>query len=296
MAQISMLKTTLTVLAGFSLTQTAFALDFGLDQIRQTVETQIEETTGIDRQSQKMMTAFSEEDEIEIGKEIAARLLGGYPLVKNDEQQKYINKVGRWITLNSERPNLPWRFGLLDTDGINAFAAPGGYIFITKGLYQLFNDESELAAVLAHEIAHVLHQHHIQILRQGMFVDQGSKWFSKSMQSSEHAGMAKNIVGNGAEIFARGLDKSAEFEADRDGVILATRAGYDPYSLAEVLQKLAFRSHQDSQVALLFKTHPHPNDRLSELELKMTTRLDKFNPENDSRPLSKFVNSIPSKE
>ena len=256
--------------------QTVFAIDFGLDQLKETVETQIEETTGINRQSQKMMTAFSEEDEIAIGQEISARLLGAYPLVKNEKQQQYINRVGRWITLNSERPNLPWRFGLLDTAGINAFAAPGGYVFITKGLYQLFDDESELAAVLAHEIAHILHQHHIQILRQGLFVDQGSKWFSKSIQNNKHANMAKNIIGNGAEIFARGLDKSAEFEADRDGVILAARAGYDPYSLAEVLQKLAFRSKQDSQVALLFKTHPHPNDRLSELEIKMSDQLDKY--------------------
>src|SRR5262249_49900204 len=99
--------------------------------------------------------------EIEIGTLLAGRVLGAAPLVPDRNLQTYVNQVGRWIASQTERPDLPWRFGVIESAGINAFAAPGGFVLVTRGLYELLDDEAQLAAVLAHEIAHVVKRHHV---------------------------------------------------------------------------------------------------------------------------------------
>ena len=98
----------------------------------------------------------SREEEIALGRNITGSLLGAAPLVKDDALQQYVNKVGRWVASQSERADLPWKFGVIESADINAFAAPGGYVLITKGLYQKLTNEAQLAGVLGHEIAHVL--------------------------------------------------------------------------------------------------------------------------------------------
>ena len=215
---------------------------------------------------------ISQEEEIVIGRQIAGNLLGAAPLVKDNRLQKYVNNVGRWVAIQSERPDLPWHFGVIESDDINAFAAPGGYIFITRGLYKQLANEAALAGVLAHEIAHVVRQHHLKILQQSKLVDLGGKLVAQEVGGNDQA---QKVIGSGAEIVARSLDKNAEFEADRMAVVLATRAGYDPYSLAEVLQQLGHVAQDDGTVALLFKTHPLPADRLDKLDKAMTSRFDK---------------------
>ena len=95
-----------------------------------------------------------------MGAEASALLLGAAPLVRNAGMQRYVNQLGTWIALQSGRDDITWRFGVLDTPSVNAFAAPAGYVFITRGLFARLNDEAELAGVLAHEIGHVLHGHY----------------------------------------------------------------------------------------------------------------------------------------
>ena len=218
---------------------------------------------------------YSDEEEAAIGRQIAGNLLGAAPLVKDEQLQKYVNKVGRWVASQSERPDIAWHFGVIDTDDINAFAAPGGYIFVTRGLYRIFNEESELAGVLAHEIGHVIRKHHLKILQKSQQVDQGGKLLEGQAGNNEKI---RNLIGNGAEIVARSLDKNAEFEADRIAVVLAARAGYEAWSLPQVLQGIGHVGNNDS-VALLFKTHPHPDVRLSRLSDAMGSRFDKLNGE-----------------
>lgn len=214
---------------------------------------------------------ISQEEEIVIGRQIAGNLLGAAPLVKDNRLQKYVNNVGRWVAIQSERPDLPWHFGVIESDDINAFAAPGGYIFITRGLYKQLTNEASLAGVLAHEIAHVVRQHHLKILQQSKLVDLGGKLVAQEVGGNDQA---QKVIGSGAEIVARSLDKNAEFEADRMAVVLATRAGYDPYSFAEVLQQIGHVAPDDGSVALLFKTHPLPADRLDKLDKAMSNRFD----------------------
>ncbi|MFA6969779.1 MAG: M48 family metallopeptidase [Gallionella sp.] len=214
---------------------------------------------------------YSEAEEVDIGRQIAGNLLGAAPLVQDKKLQKYVNNVGRWVAIQSERPDLVWHFGVIDSNDINAFAAPGGYIFVTRGLYKLLNNEAELAGVLAHEIGHVIKKHHLKILQQSRMVDLGGKLIGRQAGGNEHI---RNLIGSGAEIVSRSLDKNAEFEADRIGVVLAARAGYDAYGLPGVLQQIGHTAKDDSSVALLFKTHPLPDERLAKLDDAMDSRFD----------------------
>jgi predicted Zn-dependent protease len=214
---------------------------------------------------------YSETEEIAIGRQIAGNLLGAAPLVQDKKLQKYVNNVGRWVATMSERPDLAWHFGVIESGDINAFAAPGGYIFVTRGLYKLLNNESELAGVLAHEIGHVIKKHHLKILQESKMVDLGSKLLARQIGGNDKIG---KLIGSGAEIVSRSLDKNAEFEADRIGVVLAARAGYDAYGLPAVLQEIGHTASDNSSVAMLFKTHPHPDARLAKLGDAMDSRFD----------------------
>ncbi|MEO6421509.1 MAG: M48 family metalloprotease [Candidatus Nitrotoga sp.] len=217
------------------------------------------------------LVGISQEEEIAIGRQIAGNLLGASALVKDQNLQVYVNNVGRWVASQSERPDLTWRFGVIESSDVNAFAAPGGYIFLTRGLYSLLQNEAELAGVLGHEIGHVVRKHHLKILQQSSLVDLGGKLISKRVGGNDKV---QGLIGNGAEIVARSLDKSAEFEADRIAVVLAARAGYDAFALPEVLQQIGHFSQNDGSVSLLFKTHPHPDDRLEKLGLVMDGSLE----------------------
>lgn len=213
---------------------------------------------------------MSAEEERQIGAQIVGNLLGVAPLVNDDRLQRYVNLVGRWVAAQSERPDIDWRFGVIDSEDINAFAAPGGYVLVTKGLYRQLQNEAELAGVLGHEIGHVLMRHHLKVLQKSKVVAAlGTLATAQARQQ-----WAQNLIGNGAEIVARGLDKEAEYEADRIGMILTARAGYDAYGLPAVLQRIGHVPAQDNRVALLFSTHPHPDDRFVQLSEAVGDRLD----------------------
>ena len=212
------------------------------------------------------------EEEVRIGQQIAGNLLGAAPLVRDDGLQRYVNRVGRWVSLQTERPDLAWHFGVIESDDLNAFAAPGGYIFLTKGLYRKLNNEAELAGVLGHEIGHVLRKHHLKLLQKSQGIAALGGILGRKLKNENEA--LQNLIGNGAEVVARGLDKDAEYEADRIGVVLSARAGYDAYALPAVLAEIGHVAKTDKSVSLLFKTHPHPEERLGQLSEAVGEKLD----------------------
>lgn len=218
----------------------------------------------------------SREEEITIGREVTGSILGAAPLVKDDALQQYVNKVGRWVASQSERADLPWKFGVIDSADINAFAAPGGYVLITKGLYVNLQNEAQLAGVLGHEIAHVVKKHQLKVMQKQQLLSAGTDWIKEKFGKKNK--LAEKAIGTGAEISARGLDKDAEFEADRMGMILAARAGYEVYGLSEVLQTMGQIKPGDDSVALLFKTHPAPDERLAKLGDAAGSQLDNLKP------------------
>src|SRR5512146_1744758 len=267
-----MMKTLYAVLAlsGLLLAGNGLAFDFG--QLQDKLKTELPVNPKL-ADAAKELKGADESAEIAIGRQIAGNLLGASPLVKDARLQKYVNQVGEWVASQSERPDLPWHFGVIQSEDVNAFAAPGGYIFVTLGLYRLLQNEADLAGVLGHEIGHVIRKHHLKLLQQGKLLDAGSKALSKQAGGSDKV---QQLIGSGGEIVARSLDKDAEFEADRIGVVLATRAGYDAYGLPGVLQQIGHFAKDEGSVALLFKTHPLPDDRLAHLDSSMDDRFDRI--------------------
>ncbi len=241
----------------------AQAFDFNLDlnKLRDVVTQQLK--------------PMSEKDEIQLGRGIAANLLGAVPLVPDAQLQAYVNRLGKWLALHTDRPALPWHFGVLDTESVNAFATPGGYVFITRGLLLQMRDEAELAGVLAHEIGHVVEKHALETMKKGAFLEFAGDTLSQALRSEGSAEFSK-IVSAGTEVFARGLDKQDEFAADRMGVVIAARAGYDAYGLPSTLQTLAAINPKDDAVALMFKTHPDPAERLELLLTAMEGKLEQY--------------------
>ncbi len=212
------------------------------------------------------------DEEILLGREITGNLLGAAPLVKDSALQNYINSVGRWVASQSDRADLPWHFGVIESDDLNAFAAPGGFVLITKGLYKKMTNEAQLAGVLGHEIGHIVKKHQLKVLQKQQLLNIGSNFLSDKYAKDNK--LVSSAIGSGAEISARSLDKTAEYEADRLGITFATRAGYEPYGLVDVLQTLSQTSVNDGSVALLFKTHPHPDERLARLGDAVGNKLD----------------------
>ncbi|MET1079091.1 MAG: M48 family metalloprotease [Pseudomonas sp.] len=228
----------------------------------------------------KHVAAFREktlDEEQLIGQDTAVLLLQQAPLLNRPAVQTYVNRVGTWLALHSERPDLAWRFAVLDNSAVGAYAAPGGYVFITRGMLAQLHNEAELAGVLAHEIAHCVRKHHLQAIQSqaqvGLLGDltqvalQASQANSSGSTSKANQVLAKEkfegLVGN---LYSRGLDRGDEYEADAMGVVIAARAGYDPYGLASVLQGLAVSRQEDPMLVSFLKVHPNIGDRLSELE------------------------------
>jgi predicted Zn-dependent protease len=228
---------------------------------------------------QESQKEFTVEEEIALGEGMVTGMLGASPLVDNPSMARYVNQVGRWLTVQSERPDLPWRFGVLDNENINAFAAPGGQVLITLGLLKRLNSEAELAGVLAHEIGHVLQKHHLNAWTRERGMDAmkgiGLAVFAQTRAGQSTAGQlargtgldqaAAEFVKQGA--FVKPLDRSIEYEADRIGLVLMVRSGYDPYAYVSVMQTLqALKASSNSLFALLGKTHPDPEDRIAQME------------------------------
>lgn len=215
------------------------------------------------------------EQEATLGHESAAMLLGAAPLLADPETQRYVSTLGHWIARQTGRSDIRWRFGVLDSPNINAFAAPDGYVFITAGLLARLADESELAGILAHEMAHVTRRHYVLAMQKKDTANAlgGLAGAAARASGNRYAETAGTPLFNLAQgIYSSGLDKGDEYEADRLGVVYAARAGFDPYGLPRVLTMYAVHSGE-AGFDLLFSTHPSPQDRLARLAPPMETQL-----------------------
>lgn len=218
---------------------------------------------------------IAEPEEIKLGGDLASVILGAAPLVRDPAQQRYVNRLGRWLALHSDRPDLPWRFGIIDTPDVNAFSMPGGYVLISRGMLDRMRNESELAGVLAHEIAHVVRKDHLNALQNSMR-DSALGGFTEYVGGGGGglgAAFKTALISAGKNMFMRGLDKDDEYDADRMGVVIAARSGYSPYGIVGVLQTLS-AAPDEKGFALMNKTHPLPVDRIERLDRAMGTRLD----------------------
>ena len=213
------------------------------------------------------------ETEIEFGHQLASKILGKYPPLKDDKLNRYVNEVGQLLAMHSKRPELTYHFIVLDTPIINAFSTPGGYIFITKGALDQVEDEAELAAILAHEIGHVELRHYVKKI--GLKSQKGSG--EKSLMAILSGGGTAAVSAFNQAIdetmdilFKEGLhSKKDEFAADEYATWLLVNSGYDPTALKRYFQHIAKIKSQ--QTAVLTHTHPPLSERIQ----KLTQMIDK---------------------
>jgi beta-barrel assembly-enhancing protease len=213
---------------------------------------------------------ISEEEEYYIGRSVAALILSRYPVLQNAALTQYISTMGSAIALYSDRPETfaGYHFLVLDTDEVNALAAPGGMVFLTKGLIKRCQDEETLALILAHEIGHVNAKHGLQSIKKSRLVDAFKLLGSAAVKTYAPETVAKltglfedtlgDIVGSLVE---RGYDRKFEYEADSLAVKFAGRAHYDAAGLTRFLKTMVGDSTAASGKGW-FKTHPSPEDRI----------------------------------
>jgi len=230
--------------------------------------------------------------EREVGYKTAARILGSTPLVNDQELTKYVNLVGKALAANSQGESYSWTFGVIQTEDINAFAAPSGYIFVTKGLLKQLSNEDQLAAVLAHEIAHVRFKHYTSVAKKQMLAEYSMKSLNAGSEDSQLEVMATATT----LVLARGLDKQSEFDADREATKLLAKTGYDPAAMADVLVMLEKKAaaQNNSSMSFLLTTHPNPSQRLQALAACCADAFANI-PSANSKTMSRFDSKMKSR-
>jgi len=202
---------------------------------------------------------YTESEKQQLGAEVSAKIRKKFGVVQDPAVHRYVTLVGGVLARVSKKPDYTWRFIVLDTDAVNAFAAPGGYIHITKGCLALVANESELAGVLGHELTHVVEDHTIKALSKAGFVDTAASATGKGNAISSA------LVDQVTNIALSGFGRGEELESDREGLDLAAKAGYQPDGLRVFLQRLADRNKSSSEKRGLFASHPQMQERLDKL-------------------------------
>ncbi|UCF91942.1 MAG: M48 family metalloprotease [Desulfobacterales bacterium] len=202
--------------------------------------------------------------ELAIGESLALEGFKRYGLpVKDAVLQKYVNLVGNSVARNSLRSDIPYRFVVVESPLYNAFACPGGIIFLSSQLIKSMNDESELAGVLAHEVAHVTHKHALQSIKRARFFEGVGKITTASMKGEKAQQYQQMVDSLQTTLFDKGLDKSMEYQADITGLDIAYRTGYNPAGLIRVLTMLERVKSQSHQAGSWYTTHPPLSERLA---------------------------------
>ncbi|HEY0242718.1 MAG TPA: M48 family metallopeptidase [Gemmatimonadaceae bacterium] len=205
----------------------------------------------------------SQQQEIQMGQEYSQQINAQLPIVSDPEINRYINVLGDQIANLTGRADLPWRFYVVDSREVNAFAVPGGYIYVNRGLIERTTTMDELAGVLGHEIGHVVRRHSIKQMEkaQGANVGVTLACILTNICSSQVAQAGINIAGGA--VFAR-FSRQDELEADQEAIVNTTRAGINPTGIVTMFQKLmSERRSRPSAVAGWFSTHPLEEDRIA---------------------------------
>jgi beta-barrel assembly-enhancing protease len=206
----------------------------------------------------------SDADERKLGEQVSLQLRQQFGVYQDKEVARYVSLVGKVLAQGSARPALDWQFIVLDTDGVNAFAAPGGVVHITRGALGLIKNEAELAGVLGHEITHVTAKHTVRSIQKNKLVTLtaeevgGSAGLSQSVLSRLAEAAYKNVINNA-------FDRDDEIESDTVGIALANKAGYAPGALSAVLQRLQDRNKSQEQPNGMFASHPLIKDRIANI-------------------------------
>ncbi len=224
---------------------------------------------------EQSFTAFmSRADEMEIGKKEHPKILKGFGGAYADRDlADYVRNIAVALTQVSEVPDMPYTFTMLNSDDVNAFALPGGYIYMTRGLLALADDEAEMVAVLAHELGHVTARHTAQRYSKAMAANIGLTLFGALGSTAGMPSEFGRLASYGTQIYLQGFSREQELEADMLGVRYMSRLGYDPNAAVRFLRKL--KAHSKLEAALaghpenaerfnIMSTHPRTTERIQQ--------------------------------
>lgn len=255
--------------------------DLGASVISQTgyvSESQAKGLFSVGEKLAKSQETLTPEQEYYLGRAVSAKLLASYPPKLDAAKTKYLNEIGMSLVAVSDMPETfgGYHFAVIDSPTINAMSAPGGFIYVSSGFVKLLPDEDSLAAVLAHEIGHEVHQDGVNAISNAALFSalseasaQGASIAMSQVSSPVDLGEITSVLSESAEgvtekLLTKGFDRSQEYKADLYAANLLQRAGYNPKALIGVLQIL--KEHSSSDNEGWFATHPKPADRIEELE------------------------------
>jgi len=209
---------------------------------------------------------FSPEQDVELGKLSADEVTRQLPLVRDERTTRYVQRLGDKLAANAPGYHFTYRFYVVASPEVNAFALPGGYVFVNAGAIAAARDEGELAGVLAHEIAHVALRHGTNQASKAYVAKTGKNILDAVTggRRSEVGAFADSVAGDFAHVVFMKLDRSAELQADAEGARLMAAAGYDPLEMADFFARLGERGGEHAPEVL--SDHPDPASRVAALE------------------------------
>ena len=249
-----MIRWAFPALALLLVTAPAYA-QFNLNKLKKVVDTATEVAEKVDE------FTFTEAEEIELGLAISSRIRARYGVAQDPAVTRYMSLVGATVAEQSGRPSIPWRWIVLDSDVVNAFAAPGGYIHVTRGALAVIESEAELAGVLAHEAAHVTRKHTLRALQKSLGMELAQDQASFKVGSA----LFEAAADQAAKAVLAGFGQAEELEADKVGVEIAARAGYQAAGLAHFLGTLNSFPAGATSSSALFRSHPETGERIEKL-------------------------------
>ncbi len=211
---------------------------------------------------------ISESQEIEMGRQAAVDVQQSIGLVQDEALQRYVQQIGADLAADSERPDLPWTFGVVDDPTPNAFALPGGFIFVTRGMLDLMDNEAQLASVLGHEIGHVTARHSVQMISRQQLAQLGLGIGMILVPELQNYG---DLASTGLQLLFLRYGRDAERQADDLGFNYALEEGYDVREMPEVFASLARVSQLEAQSPLpaWLSSHPYPEERIERISARL---------------------------
>jgi len=214
---------------------------------------------------------ITDQEERQLGEQVSLQLRNRFGVMQDEKVTKYVTLVGTTLAQASTKPKLEWKFIVLDTDGVNAYAAPGGFVHITKGLLGLMKNEAELAGVLGHEVTHISERHTVNAIKQGKLVNMGGE------AAGSAGGMRQEFISKMAaaafnKVFEGEFSRNDEDESDKIGTQLANKVGYSPTGIADVLKKIQSRNGSRQDRNGMFASHPAIKDRISNNEKQIKSQ------------------------
>ncbi len=208
----------------------------------------------------RSLILLSSTQEVSIGQGMDQQLRQTEKLLNDPEWQAYISELGQRIVRVSDRNDIEYHFAVIESDQINAFAAPGGYVYFYTGLIKKMDTESELAAVMAHEISHVVARHSVKRIQSVMGLS-----LVLNMALGEKSDQTKQIASAALGVVMSGYSRSNEHEADDYGLLYMTRAGWHPSGMIGMFEKLQAMQgdHRAGLFEMLASSHPQTSDRIS---------------------------------